>query len=375
MLIVVVKMCKVQMLRALVNERMTAVVEEIFVVLERTIAEYEEELCRTKEENERQRQLLDAVFKPQHESHMTDVSEEDLPPEQRPWSQVESQPPHIKEEEQLWLQKDADVGKFPVTCVIVKSEDDEDGAQWPQLDCSQRRLEAARFLAPLSDNEKMPRSPDSDDGDFRGDINKHFKCSQCDETFDRKTTLKRHMMIHTGGKTIRCSVCGKTFIRQAHLISHMRTHTGEKPFACSVCGERFSLKGNLIRHNRTHTGEKPFSCSVCNTRFSVRPALIQHMRTHTGEKPFQCSFCGEKFSQRGHLIGHTRTHTGEKPFSCLVCGKRFSIKGTLKVHTRTHTGEKPFSCNVCEKKFSYKHQLNKHNCAGESSSSQTHFPA
>ncbi|XP_061749159.1 zinc finger protein 773-like isoform X2 [Nerophis ophidion] len=260
-------MCKIQMLRALVTERLTVAVEEIFVVLESTIAEYEDELSRTRADNVRQRRR--PVFEHQLESHKVvceevpppeqqdwrftveqnepqqpcikeeeeesrppriddedtdnicqeenrleeleeadmNASEEDHPSEQRQWSQVESQPPHVKEEEQMWLQKDADVSKFPVTSVIVKSEDDENGAQWLQLDCSQRRLEAGHFLAPLSDKEKMPHSPDSDDADFRGDINKHFKCSQCDETFDRKTTLKGHMMIHTGGKTIRCSVC------------------------------------------------------------------------------------------------------------------------------------------------------------------------
>lgn len=60
-----VKMCKVEMLRAFLNQRLSAAVDEIVVVFERTIAEYEEELCRTKEENERQRQLLDAIFIPQ----------------------------------------------------------------------------------------------------------------------------------------------------------------------------------------------------------------------------------------------------------------------------------------------------------------------
>lgn len=57
------KMCKVEMLRALLNQRLSAAVEEILVVFERTIAEYEEELSRTKEENERQRKLLDAALK------------------------------------------------------------------------------------------------------------------------------------------------------------------------------------------------------------------------------------------------------------------------------------------------------------------------
>ncbi|KAJ0000593.1 hypothetical protein NQD34_012435 [Periophthalmus magnuspinnatus] len=44
---------KGQTLRALVNERLTAAAEEIFALFERTTAEYEEELCRSQEENQR----------------------------------------------------------------------------------------------------------------------------------------------------------------------------------------------------------------------------------------------------------------------------------------------------------------------------------
>ncbi|XP_061748047.1 uncharacterized protein LOC133546181 isoform X5 [Nerophis ophidion] len=86
-------MSTLQMLRALVDQRLTAAVEEIFVVLERTIAEYQAELSRTKEENY---QLLDAVFK-KHQvvSHRTDIDEEHLPGEQ----EVEPQSSNIHEEE------------------------------------------------------------------------------------------------------------------------------------------------------------------------------------------------------------------------------------------------------------------------------------
>lgn len=52
-------MSKKQTLRALVTERLTAAAEEIFELVERTITEYEEELCRSKEENQRQQQLLE----------------------------------------------------------------------------------------------------------------------------------------------------------------------------------------------------------------------------------------------------------------------------------------------------------------------------
>ncbi|XP_028456249.1 uncharacterized protein LOC114570194 [Perca flavescens] len=137
-------MSKVQMLRESVKQRLTAAAEEIFGLFERTIAEYEEERCRSKEENERQRKLLDAVFTPQLRLHRTDVQqlsvrEEEVPPEQREWSssldQQHPEPPHIKEEqEELWISQkrqqlqgleEADITKFSFTTVPVKSEDDE----------------------------------------------------------------------------------------------------------------------------------------------------------------------------------------------------------------------------------------------------------
>lgn len=55
-------MSSVQSLRAFVSQRLTAAAEDIFRLFERTVAEYEEELRR-------QRQLLDAVLKPEVRLH------------------------------------------------------------------------------------------------------------------------------------------------------------------------------------------------------------------------------------------------------------------------------------------------------------------
>ncbi|XP_055083705.1 protein starmaker-like [Periophthalmus magnuspinnatus] len=55
-------MSKVQRLRALVEERLTAAAEDIYVLFETIIAEYEEELCRSKQENERNQRLLDSTL-------------------------------------------------------------------------------------------------------------------------------------------------------------------------------------------------------------------------------------------------------------------------------------------------------------------------
>ncbi|KAI9534215.1 hypothetical protein NQZ68_014511 [Dissostichus eleginoides] len=62
-------MSKVQMLLLLKKKRLTAAAEEIFALFEQTIAELEEELSLSKEENERLQKLLDAVLQPQLRIH------------------------------------------------------------------------------------------------------------------------------------------------------------------------------------------------------------------------------------------------------------------------------------------------------------------
>ncbi|XP_061748922.1 uncharacterized protein LOC133547110 isoform X4 [Nerophis ophidion] len=111
-------MSTLQMLRALVDQRLTAAVEEIFVVLERTIAEYEEELSRTKEDYN---QLLDAVFK-KHQVvlHRTDIDEEHLPHEQ----EEEPQSPHIHEEEKVPQSQHIKEGGEESKPTHIKEEDE-----------------------------------------------------------------------------------------------------------------------------------------------------------------------------------------------------------------------------------------------------------
>lgn len=57
-------MSKMQLLQDYLNERLTAVAVEIFGAVENTIAEYQEEISRSKEEIDRLRKLLDLVFQP-----------------------------------------------------------------------------------------------------------------------------------------------------------------------------------------------------------------------------------------------------------------------------------------------------------------------
>ncbi|XP_059180047.1 zinc finger protein 32-like [Centropristis striata] len=389
-------MSKAQVLRSLVKQRLTAAAEEIFGLFETTIAEYEEELCRSKEENERKQKLLDDVLNPELLLDRADIQQvlmvkEDVPSDERQSNldQEDQEPRNIKEEqEDLWTSQEGEQlqgleeADVMFTTVPVKSEYNEEEPQSSWLcqrqteqmenedhgeDWGGPEAEAASCSDPnrhpvpdtfktgdasetdASDDWKETREPQSGLNSltdsqtsvpvsgFKFSVGeKLFSCSECGKRFGTKRSVKRHVRTHSQNKPYSCSVCKKSFSQSGILLTHMRTHTGEKPYSCSVCKKTFTQSGSVQAHMRTHTGEKPFSCSVCEKRFSNKEHLKIHMRTHTENKPFSCSLCNRSFTQRGSLQTHMRVHTGEKPYSCSICQKSFTQSGSLSVHMKLH---------------------------------------
>ncbi|XP_062422260.1 microtubule-associated protein RP/EB family member 1-like [Pungitius pungitius] len=88
-------MSKVHVLRYLVKQRLAETGEEIFGLFERTIAEYEEEASRLKENNERLKKCLHPVLNPKVHIEREDVQQLFVPKEEQ---QEDPEPPHIKEE-------------------------------------------------------------------------------------------------------------------------------------------------------------------------------------------------------------------------------------------------------------------------------------
>ncbi|KAM4538943.1 uncharacterized protein PAE49_019930 [Odontesthes bonariensis] len=289
-------MSKIELLRLLINQRLTAAAEEIFGVFGRTIAEYEEEISRSKLEIDRQRRLLDLTRKPQISLHVASSAIS----EQQEWSPSldlsEEKPPHIKEEEEeeeeedLWSdQQDAGPQLSEQTadnCVIfqkrgvkkqqVKRKRGSTVPKFPNQDTedvemgSQPGTSVQQICSDLSEDEPGASELASGNGQIDcvdleappSEILDSYVCTICGRVFSQRGHWAKHVQVHRkddakADKSYTCGICGKKLTRFDGYQKHLRVHTGEKPYCCDVCGRRFSDNSNHKRHIRTHMGPKP----------------------------------------------------------------------------------------------------------------------
>lgn len=185
-------------------------------------------------------------------------------------------------------------------------------------------------------------------------------CRYCNKTFVDKSTLAKHVKIHTKKNIFKCLTCNRRFVQKSSLDSHFKLHTKIGLYECDYCQKKFTTKYNLITHIRKHTKTNIYNCYICSKEYAVLSAYQKHLQSHSNKKPYKCEICGARYSDKYCLKVHSSIHLNDKTFTCEVCGNRFNKKSILIRHLAIHKNEKTYQCEVCKKTFLHKYQLSSH---------------
>ncbi|XP_039978126.1 zinc finger protein 19-like [Xiphias gladius] len=285
-------MSKIEMLRVLINQRLTAAAEEIFGVFGRTIAEYEEEISRSKLEIERQRRLLDLSRKPRISVQVGGAA----PSEQQDWSSNldpnETKPPHIKEEE-LWPAQQEEETPPTTEQNDVKFVLFQSGGVRNEQDNDRMTPSLSKFQSQNPEDSELDQQPGTsvqqtcfqldEDAPEASDLASGNGQLDCDEL---EAPLSEVVDSYI------CTICGRAFAQRGHWAKHVQVHRKvetkvDKSYTCDICGKRLTRFDGYQKHLRIHTGEKPYCCDECGRRFSDNSNYKRHIRTHMGQKTQQ----------------------------------------------------------------------------------------
>ncbi|KAK7930652.1 hypothetical protein WMY93_007047 [Mugilogobius chulae] len=347
-----------QALKDLVVERLVVAADEIFVLFERTFAQYEEEVLQSKylQQTQTHKEDVQTIIVGLNASTDRPIKEEPIEIKQEVDSPIQIQYPIaiLKPDEQHKAEEMRQIGK--------QCDGDEPGCSSQAiLDDNRQPYSCSDVDSDKTTNSNAEETNPNlikDSTETNVNLNNSFG-RNTNPTIATSSTTTTSSNVENKAKIPKCTLCYKTFKSVKALDRHLEFHPG--PFTCEICHKDYTDRSNYKKHLRIHSEQKPFRCSVCERGFTQKRHMNEHMRIHTGEKPLSCSQCGMTFRQKNSLMRHVLSkHSEDKPYSCPICLKGFVQKWHLMVHMRGHTGERPFSCSICGKSYESKCYLKKH---------------
>lgn len=168
-----------------------------------------------------------------------------------------------------------------------------------------------------------------------------------------------------------CPHCYRAFPWESSLKRHVLTHTGQKPFKCPCCNVYFSTKSNRERHVARKHGldvqdkltkmlmELAHACSYCTNgsqRFSTNEQLLAHHSIYHPDKPVPEEAQNRSYQDEDDDADVSSRSTSPEATStsaeCGKCGVVLPSRNLLTRHNREeHRSEVAFRCHLCDASF------------------------